>query len=322
MTPKVSVLVPVYRVERYIEQCLRSLLSNTIINDCEVILVDDCSPDKSMEVVIRVLKDFPAMKDKVLLHSHDSNRGSAAARSTGLLQAQGRYIICVDSDDWVEPDYLERLYNEAERTGADVVGCDLVREFGDKSLVVNNQFPQEPAECLRGLLEGWVQGWLHVKLIRRALLVEHTIDWVEGLDMWEDVLLSAKVFVHAQKIAKVDKVLYHYRCNPDSIVNNVSESRLEQIVGNVGAIEDFLTAKGMPQAVLDLLPSLKARVKAGYVIFSADREVRRSNRSLYQEHDKELYRLPCSIFGKLHIFCYLHGFMRICDFLIFMRGRL
>ncbi len=322
MTPKISILIPVYKVERYIEQCLRSLLSNTIIQECEIIIVDDCSPDKSMEVVRRVLEEFPALRENIQLHSHDVNRGSAAARNTALLQAHGRYLICVDSDDWVEPDYLERLYNEAERTNADVVGCDLVREFGDKSLVVKNHFPQEPAECIRGLLEGQVQGWLHVKLIRRSLLVENGITWVEGLDMWEDLLLSAKVFVHAQQVSKVDKALYHYRCNPDSIVNNVSQSRLEQIAGNVAELERLLRAKNMPEETLCLLPSLKARVKASYVIFSRNKTVRRNNRNLYQEHDQELYRLPCSIFGKLHIFCYLHGFMGVCGLLIFVRSKI
>ena len=282
MTPKISVLVPVYKVEQYIEQCLRSLLSNTIIKECEVIVVDDCSPDKSMEVVHHVLKDFLAMKDKVLLHSHDVNRGSAAARNSGLLQAHGRYIICVDSDDWVEPDYLEQLYNEAERSGADVVGCDLVREFGDKSLVVNNQFPQEPAECLRGLLEGRVQGWLPVKLIRRALLVENGITWVEGLDMWEDVLLSAKVFVHAQKIAKVDKVLYHYRCNPDSIVNNVSEKGFNQMIDNVREIENYLDKCGLINCYCSSLLEMKARTKIN-ICFSKEYNIRKKYSLLYSK---------------------------------------
>lgn len=318
---KVSILIPVYKVEQYIEQCLRSLFANTIIHECEVIIVDDCSPDKSMEVVHRVLADFPAMKDKVMLHSHDTNRGSAAARNTGLLQAQGRYIICVDSDDWVEPDYLEQLYNEAEDTGADVVGCNLVREYGNKSVEVKNQLPPEPLECLRGLLEGWIQGWLHVKLIRRSILVEKNINWVEGLDMWEDMLLSAKVFAYARKIASVDKVLYHYRCNPDSIVSNITKERLEQIIGNVQEIELFLKERNLLPVFQDSIATLKTRVKASYVIFSKNKEIRKNNRNLYKEFDSKLFKLPCSPFGKIHISCYLHGFMGICDFLIFLRNK-
>ncbi len=77
MTPKISVLIPVYKVEQYIEQCLRSLLSNTIIQECEVIIVDDRSPDKSMQVVRRVLEEFPALRENIQLHSHDVNRGKS-----------------------------------------------------------------------------------------------------------------------------------------------------------------------------------------------------------------------------------------------------
>ena len=289
---KVSILIPVYKVEQYIEQCLRSLFVNTIIHECEVIIVDDCSPDKSMEVVHRVLADFPVMKDKVMLHSHDTNRGSAAARNTGLLQAQGRYIICVDSDDWVEPDYLEQLYNEAEDTGADVVGCNLVREYGNKSVEVKNQLPPEPLECLRGLLEGWIQGWLHVKLIRRSILVEKNINWVEGLDMWEDMLLSAKVFAYARKIASVDKVLYHYRCNPDSIVNNVDEKRIHQMIDNVREIEIFLVKCDLRNNYFSSLLEMKARVKIN-ICFSKEYNIRKKYSLLYS---KDL--VPC--IWKLH----------------------
>ena len=261
--PLISILIPVYRVERYIEQCLRSLLSNTIINDCEVILVDDCSPDKSMEVVHRVLKDFPAMKDKVLLHSHDSNRGLAAARSTGLLQAQGCYLICVDSDDWVEPDYLERLYNEAERTGADVVFCDLFQARAHSTTVI--QEGKGSGDFLTQLLREEIHGWLHVKLIRRALLVENGITWVEGLDMCEDVLIMAKVFRHAKKVVHLSLPLYHYRCtNDNSLTQKLNTQKILQLQGVVRELETYL-----PTEYDDSLKSFKSKTKV-WILKSAN----------------------------------------------------
>ena len=126
--PKISIIVPVYNVEKYIARCLRSLFANTIIADCEVIIVDDCSLDNSMKVVADVLDEFPAFAKNVVLCSHDCNRGSAAARNTALLQVYGKYIICVDSDDWMESDYLEKLYAAAEKDNADVAMCDLYKE--------------------------------------------------------------------------------------------------------------------------------------------------------------------------------------------------
>ena len=313
--PQISIIVPVYKVEQYLPKCLDSILAQTF-TDWECILIDDGSPDNSGKIC-----DEYAGKDNRFRVIHQENAGSAGARNTGLNVAQGRYIICVDSDDWVEPDYLEQLYNKAEDTGADVVGCNLVREYGNKSVEVKNQLPPEPLECLRGLLEGWIQGWLHVKLIRRSILVEKNINWVEGLDMWEDMLLSAKVFAYARKIASVDKVLYHYRCNPDSIVSNITKERLEQIIGNVQEIELFLKERNLLPVFQDSIATLKTRVKASYVIFSKNKEIRKNNRNLYKEFDSKLFKLPCSPFGKIHISCYLHGFMGICDFLIFLRNK-
>ena len=261
--PLISILIPVYKVEQYIEQCLRSLFANTIIHECEVIIVDDCSPDKSMEVVHRVLADFPAMKDKVMLHSHDTNRGSAAARNTGLLQAQGRYIICVDSDDWVEPDYLECLYNEAERTNADVVFCDLFQEFANSTKIV--QEGKGTGCYVKQLLQEKIHGWLHVKLIRRALLGENAITWMEGLDMCEDVLIMTKVFHHAQKVVHLPLPLYHYRCtNDNSLTRKLNTKKILQLQGVVRELENYL-----PSEYINVLKSFKSKTKV-WILKSAD----------------------------------------------------
>ncbi|MCI6663721.1 MAG: glycosyltransferase [Spirochaetia bacterium] len=261
--PLISILIPVYKVEQYIEQCLRSLLSNTIIKECEVIVVDDCSPDRSMEVVHHVLEDFPALRNKVLLHSHDVNRGSAAARNSGLLQAQGRYIICVDSDDWVEPDYLEQLYNEAERTGADVVFCDLFQERAHSTTVI--QEGKGSGDFLTQLLREEIHGWLPVKLIRRALLVENGITWVEGLDMCEDVLIMAKVFRHAKKVVHLSLPLYHYRCtNDNSLTQKLNTQKILQLQGVVRELETYL-----PTEYDDGLKSFKSKTKV-WILKSAD----------------------------------------------------
>ena len=105
---KISILVPVYKVEKYLERCLDSILAQTF-TDWECILIDDGSPDNSGKIC-----DEYAKKDErfVVLH-HESNKGSAAARNTAFNKASADYFICVDSDDWVEPNYLEELYNKA-----------------------------------------------------------------------------------------------------------------------------------------------------------------------------------------------------------------
>ena len=245
VSPKISVLVPVYNVEKYVARCLRSLFANTIIADCEVIIVDDCSPDDSMKFVADVLNEFPALAKNVVLRSHDCNRGLAAARNTALLQAHGKYIICVDSDDWVEPDYLEKLYNEAENSGADIVGCDLFREYKNYNKIQKTPLPSVPSDCLRKLLEGNIFGFLHEKFFKASLFDNKDCRWIEGIDFFEDLIICTKLFYYANKISYISAPLYHYNMensNSISIVTKLNEKKIEQIINSIGEVEKFLNS--------------------------------------------------------------------------------
>lgn len=259
--PLVSVLVPVYNVEKYIGRCLNSLFSNTIAKKCEFIIVDDCSPDGSMDIVRKIISEFPAVAGNVVLRSHDFNRGLAAARNTALLQAHGKYIICVDSDDWVEPNYLECLSLEAERSGADIVGCNLIREEQRGAIQKELIFP-ELEDCVPQLLTGKLQGWLWQKMFRRSLITEHNIEWVDGLDMCEDLLFSIKVFSHAKKISFVPEYLYHYNCqNQNSLTSNLSDKKIQQILDVNEKVEEFLVINGQIDEYKDELLQRKAFTK-------------------------------------------------------------
>lgn len=254
-SPLISVLIPVYNVEKYIERCLVSLFSNAIINECEIVIVDDCSPDSSMEVIRSVLGKFPAMQERVVLRSHDSNRGSAAARNTALLQAHGKYIICVDSDDWVEKDYLEKLYKAAEESDADVAMCDLIKETSGESLIISEEPKYD--DCLSSLLSGSLHGWLHEKLIKHSLFMEHNIRWIEGLNMCEDLLIMAKIFLYAKNVVHVKEPLYHYNCvNQASLSASLNRDKVNQLEKVVIELENSL-----PQKYSEFLKVQKSRIK-------------------------------------------------------------
>lgn len=253
--PLISVLIPVYNVEKYVERCLVSLFNNTIINECEIIIVNDRSTDNSVEVIKNVLNKFPAIKEKVMLHSHDYNRGLAAARNTALLQAHGKYIICVDSDDWVEKDYLEKLYKKAQESDADVAMCDLIKETDDESLVISEEPKYD--DCLSSLLSGSLHGWLPEKLIKHSLFMEHKIRWIEGLNMCEDLLIMSKVFLYAKKVVHVKKPLYHYNClNQASLSASLNRDKVNQLEKVVIELENFL-----PQKYSEFLKVQKSRIK-------------------------------------------------------------
>ena len=134
-TPNVSVIVPVYGVEHYIERCARSLFSQTF-RSVEFIFVNDCTKDGSMNVLSEVMKEYPEVDVKVI--DLERNMGLPQARRAGVGQATGDYILHVDSDDWIEPNMVERLYERAEETGADMVCCDWSEEHEDHDEVFSH----------------------------------------------------------------------------------------------------------------------------------------------------------------------------------------
>ena len=137
---KVSVIIPIYGVEQYIERCARSLFGQTMRSDIEFIFVNDCTPDRSIEILLNTLKDYPERTEQVAILTHTANKGLAATRKTGVRAARGEYIIHCDSDDWVEPDICQTMYEEAKRTDSDIVVCDYINEYADSSQPVKQEF--------------------------------------------------------------------------------------------------------------------------------------------------------------------------------------
>ena len=121
--PKVSVIVPVYNVEKYIERCVRSLFEQTL-DDIEYIFVDDCSPDNSISIVKSVSEDYPNRKNNIKYCIHNKNRGLTSTRNTGLAVATGDFIAHCDSDDWVTKDAYQIMYEAAISEDADMTICD------------------------------------------------------------------------------------------------------------------------------------------------------------------------------------------------------
>ena len=121
--PKVSVIVPVYGVEKYIDRCARSLFEQTL-DDIEYLFIDDCTPDRSIDILQQVLDEYPQRKPQVVIHRMEKNSGQAAVRKWGMQNATGEYVIHCDSDDWVDTDMYRAMYEKAKEEEADVVVCD------------------------------------------------------------------------------------------------------------------------------------------------------------------------------------------------------
>lgn len=223
--PKVSVIIPVYGVEKYIERCARSLFEQTL-NDIEYIFVDDCSPDKSIEILERVADEYRSRlveeQKLVRIERMSKNSGLPAVRKYGFQFCTGEYIIHCDSDDWVETDMYRLMYEEAKRTDADIVMCGYKATDGVR--VFNECYHQQTnkAKLLSSLLtlhESW-SVWN--KMCKRSLYDSDIV--YPTLAMGEDMVLTTQMVLNAQRIAVVNKALYNYFYNPNSITKVQSES--------------------------------------------------------------------------------------------------
>ena len=158
----VSVCIPVYGVEKYIERCARSLFEQTMTDGIEFIFVNDCTNDRSIEILEQILSEYPQRKNQVKIIHHDTNQGLTGARNTALKYAQGEYIIHCDSDDWVDIKMYENMYNKAIETDADMVYCDYKLE-SSKTQNVCLKSTLSAVAMLKGVLDTSIHGSPHLK---------------------------------------------------------------------------------------------------------------------------------------------------------------
>jgi len=217
--PKVSVIIPVYNVERYIEKCARSLFQQTL-DDMEFIFVDDCTPDQSINIITDVLEDYPYRKAQTKFIRMSQNSGTGAVRRKGQAEATGEYVIHCDSDDWVDADYYNTLYAIALKEDADIVVADFKREYNVRSVTIISQPSSSPRDTIARMSQESFYCMLWNKLIRRNLLVDKCISTIPGIDIWEDVIVTLKSYYYANRVSKAEGVYYHYFINPTSYTAN------------------------------------------------------------------------------------------------------
>lgn len=204
----VSILVPIYDVEKYIERCVRSLFGQTF-NDIEYIFVDDCSPDNSIAILEKVLYEFPLRKPQTKIVRHAVNRGSADTRNTALDNASGQYVLFVDSDDYLEPDAVRLLYDKAIQEDADMVVFDMKYDFGDKIVDSFETVPADRHDYVKELLLRRKVLGVCGKLFDRSLFPPE-MRFANGINYGEDYIVTTTLAYNAHKIVKLDKVLYGY----------------------------------------------------------------------------------------------------------------
>lgn len=263
MQPPVSIIIPIYNTEQFIERCARSLFEQTLDN-IEYIFVDDCSPDNSLAVLNHTLAEYPNRANQTRIISHVHNRGVAAARQTGLDHASGEYTIHCDSDDWVEPNMYETLYNEAISKNADIVICPYYQYKSNKVFVDRNSicdFEVQDSGTLP-LDNSIYDGSLCNKLIRTSLYKENNIHFWEGLNMTEDLGAAIPLRIFSKKTVAVTTPLYYYDTSYGSSVSrSKSSGKIEQQIQIAGKISDFVKSRNLESEFCRILNVIKLTSK-------------------------------------------------------------
>ena len=238
--PAVSVVIPVYKVEPYMARCVRSLFGQTL-TDIEFIFVDDCTPDRSMEVMLEVLEEFPNRKEQVKCYHMPQNGGLAKARHQGIALAEGDYIINCDSDDeLISQDAYRLMYEKAVAEDLDIVTCNFLKENASG----RTHEVYEACGNVSDLLLDRVQGYLFVRMFRRSLLQSGY--HVPKGDMGEDLVLSLQLTLRAKRCGHINEPFYLYKYRSSSISKlqgkEAAIARHRSLVANVGMLVELLVS--------------------------------------------------------------------------------
>ena len=261
--PQISVIVPVYKVEKYLHECVDSILAQTF-RDFELILVDDGSPDNCGAIC-----DEYAAKDSRIRVIHQENQGLSGARNSGIDIARGEYITFVDSDDRIDRRYLEILI-AAVKDGADVTVCRH-REFSDEDHLTQweGECPFhcfDPEAALIKLYEGSAQVPVNAwgKLFRRKLIGDSRFPVGR---LHEDQAFTPCILYRAEKIVSCDAVLYHYRVNPQSITRNTFSVRRYDDLWAIENCIRFFCERG-EREILEAAENKRRRLICTYAIYA------------------------------------------------------
>ncbi|MEM4181817.1 MAG: glycosyltransferase family 2 protein [Candidatus Pacearchaeota archaeon] len=232
--PLISVIIPVYNSKKFLRKCLNSIINQTLKN-IEIICINDNSNDSSL----KILKDYQKKDRRIKVFNQKMNRGQGFCRNLGLRIAKGEYISFIDSDDWINKTYLERLYKTAKKKNAEVVICSMFNEktnkyyyfFKEKKVYYNIKEKIKISQIEK-------RGSVCNVLFSKKLLKKNHLFFEEGV-FYEDILFMLKAVYFCNKIVTVPKATYYYRYNPSSTINTLNEKKIEDLYNARKKMKEF-----------------------------------------------------------------------------------
>ena len=263
---KLSVIIPVFRTESTLDRCVESVI-NQHISDMEIILVDDGSPDGCP-----LLCEKWAKKDSRVIVIHKNNGGLSDARNAALDIANGQYITFVDSDDYVDSFFIEKMLAKAIDTQSDVVICNTFNVYNNK-IKVNPPIQEvNRSELIKQLLIGTAHNALWNKLVKRSIIVDNDLYPEDCFRILEDKSISFRMVYFANKIEYVNEPVYFYRKREDSLTKNNQRVLLPMLKSIMRLVDEFFRIHPMDETIESGIKSFKVGVAGSLLIYKPDDE--------------------------------------------------
>ena len=299
---KISVIIPVYNSEKYLEKCLESILSQTL-SDFEIILIDDGSNDNSLEII----KKYAANHSNIIYKSKP-NEGQAVARNLGIEMATGEFICFIDSDDYIEKDMLEILYENGIKNNSDIIICDYLEDFQNKSIykkslyIDSENLIKSYIVCVAGPCS---------KIIKTDLIKQNGLKFLEN-NIYEDLAVIPTLALYTNNISYCKKPFYHYVIRTNSTMQQTKyNKKLESIFNVMDYLSEHFSQKGYDEELEFLYINHLLYAGCGRflkykntdemilkIINTINSKFPNWENNKYFKNQSTLYRLTCNVFMK------------------------
>lgn len=262
---KVSILMPIYKVEQYLEKTLKSIFTQTYQN-IDYVFVNDCSPDNSLQVLMNAIREYCIDESRYTIINHDQNEGIAVSRTDCIANAKGDYIFFVDSDDWIERNAVEEMVSATKGGNIDIVGCDFMKDFlSGKTLYYHEEYAELCRENMIRCLNYEIGTVLWKLLIRKSLFDNFAI--TPHVDIVEDYIMSVKLYYYAKSFVAIPKAFYHYVQYNQARVSLQTLCSVNMHIKGVQEVEQFCLEKDVFDSDVERKLLLrKFNIKSNFVL--------------------------------------------------------
>lgn len=287
---KVTICVPVYNVEKYIERCARSIFEQTE-NEIEYIFVDDCSKDNSIEVLERVMNFYPERIGHVRIIKHEKNKGLAGARNTAVENCETEFILHVDSDDYIDINTVEECLKNEKETCSDIVTYGVKRIKNGIERTSIYKWDNDKDVMMKRLLRHEIGHGVCGRMIRTSLYKDNGIKVEVGRGMSEDLQVTPRLFYFAKKVTYISNVFYYYYLdNESSYVASFSIDKFRDSMAAISLIMDFFSGN---KEYIDSIEFAKYKSLAdnikGCARANADIQIYKEVRSEFEKQSKRFF---------------------------------